>query len=183
MSPTLNRTYDTSGQSDTILVVRDPPLAIPILWRLMPGLHRSTLSRGDVVLFRKPFNPEGLTVKRVIGLPGDRIERDPRLVAHGDKNGRRYGFAAVPAKLSVPAGHVFVEGDNWRNSLDSNDFGTIPINLITGRVVRTAPTWWSLVLGKGETIAPKEQNRRSSKTNVIQARVIPDLDEWENVNY
>lgn len=37
--------------------------------------------------------------------------------------------------LQVPAGHVWLEGDNLENSCDSRDFGPVPQGLIRGRVI------------------------------------------------
>jgi len=49
------------------------------------------------------------------------------------------GFAAERADadfaaVTVPAGHVFVLGDNRGNSLDSRHFGAVPLDAIVGRV-------------------------------------------------
>lgn len=70
---------------------------------------------------RSPANPSNLAIKRIIGLPGDRITtRDPY---------------PKPTQI-VPFNHVWVEGDaeDPRKSLDSNTYGPISVNLITGRV-------------------------------------------------
>jgi signal peptidase I len=113
--------------------------------------------RGDVVIFRKPGEMQTTLVKRVIGLPGDRIQmRYGRLYINGAaveqqaagmaeaetesgamETARRYieilpgGVAHPILKLrefgalddtpvfTVPAGHLFMMGDNRDNSLDS----------------------------------------------------------------
>ena len=55
-------------------------LTVPITQRILKTLPR----RGDVVVFRWPGNPSQVWVKRVIGLPGDRIAmRDGRLRING----------------------------------------------------------------------------------------------------
>lgn len=69
-----------------------------------------------------PANPSHIAVKRIVALPGDRI------------------FARSPyAKDSqiVPFNHVWLEGDadDPRKSLDSNTYGPVSMNLVTGRVL------------------------------------------------
>ncbi|KAK7725672.1 hypothetical protein SLS57_003738 [Botryosphaeria dothidea] len=104
MAPTLSPRYDDAGEMDRLLFNR---LAPPQLLR-----------RGDIVSFWAPHRPEQLSVKRVVGLPGDTV------ITRG-----RYPFK----KVVVPFSHVWVEGDNWRQTVDSNDFGPIPMGLINGR--------------------------------------------------
>lgn len=69
---------------------------------------------------RNPYDPEVEAVKRIVGLEGDVIRtRSP------------YPTPTV----RVPMGHVWVEGDGGeRLSRDSNDYGPISTNLITGKV-------------------------------------------------
>ena len=71
-----------------------------------------------------------LAVKRVIALQGDKV------VTRGP-----YPYPVV----DVPLGHVWVEGDNrdGRKTLDSNYYGPISMNLITGRVVYVLLPWSS----------------------------------------
>ena len=104
--------------------------------------------RGDVVVFRLPRDPETTYVKRLIGLPGDRIQmREGRLYindamvprrATGTFDGDRRYVETLPSgreheiiEISdtgryddtpvfvVPARHYFMMGDNRDNSLDS----------------------------------------------------------------
>ncbi|KAI1431508.1 mitochondrial carrier [Xylaria sp. CBS 124048] len=78
------------------------------------------LQRGMIVTFWNPLRPEAMTVKRIVGLPGDVIRtRNP------------YPIRTV----IVPPGHVWVEGDGGeRESLDSNNYGPIATGLIIGKV-------------------------------------------------
>ena len=109
--------------------------------------------RGDVVVFEIPpasIGPDGIKdlIKRVIGLPGDTIEtRDGIVYVNDRKLTEPYLPAGTltgnPADGSnplidrqvVPAGKVFVMGDNRGNSHDSRyaDRGPIPISSIVGR--------------------------------------------------
>ncbi|QDS72431.1 hypothetical protein FKW77_009217 [Venturia effusa] len=133
MSPTLSPHIHETGQNDSIITVkrnlRGSPETPDYAVRF-EGIRpaRSTLRRGDVVTFWSPHNPEGLGVKRVIGVPGDTVVRNPRRVGWQRERGGRVsgkmGMETPPVVVKVPRGHVWVEGDNWRNSVDSNDYGT-----------------------------------------------------------
>jgi inner membrane protease subunit 2 len=159
MSPALSPDFDETGQQDYVLARK--------FWG-------SDLHRGDVIVFWKPHDPEALGVKRVLALPGDKVQRDPRRLEN-DRNSRRFGFVGVDEQVVVPQGHVWVEGDNWRKSLDSNDFSTIPINLVTARVTRII--WPPNRFGP----LPSTPNVSGSKTRVTPG-VVPEMD-WEIFNY
>ncbi len=102
------------------------------------------VNRGDMVVFRTPPADTGDPgikdlVKRVIGLPGDRIASSGGSVYIDGKKLAEpwlpYGtktFGITPQ--TVPAGDVFVMGDNRGNSKDSRVFGPISEKLIVGRV-------------------------------------------------
>jgi signal peptidase I len=101
--------------------------------------------RGEIIVFRFPKNPSQTFIKRVIGLPGDRVVVENGTVTvfndeHPD--GFNPDTAYEPAGATtligtdetVRAGHVFVMGDN-RNpnmSSDSRDWGEVPVQNIIG---------------------------------------------------
>lgn len=95
--------------------------------------------RGDVVIVRDPRRPRRATVKRVVGLPGERIElRAGRLsidgVTHIEPHAhRRDGDDAC----TVPPGHLYVLGDNRSHSTDSRTYGPVPLTLVEAVVVAT----------------------------------------------
>ncbi|HEY9476393.1 MAG TPA: signal peptidase I [Mycobacteriales bacterium] len=104
--------------------------------------HLHDVSRGDVVVFRRPprlhINDEDL-IKRVIGLPGDTVTAHDRKVF---VNGRALQEPYVPSdcrgtddflRVTVPSDRVFVMGDNRCNSTDSRVFGPISEHLLVGR--------------------------------------------------
>jgi inner membrane protease subunit 1 len=76
------------------------------------------IERNDVVVADSSFKKDFSVCKRVIGLPGDVI-----VPARGS-----YG-------VRVPEGHVWIEGDNPQNSIDSRAYGPVPVGTIQGRVV------------------------------------------------
>lgn len=98
------------------------------------------LERGDIVVFWYPKEPDKSYVKRIIGLPGERVE-----VRHGKVyiNGRELvedyldkdHNTDLPDYTSqvVDAHHYFVMGDNRDNSSDSRRWGFVPEKYIYGK--------------------------------------------------
>ncbi len=94
--------------------------------------------RGDVVIVRRP-EPEKSLVKRVVALPGEVVEvREGHVLIDGAPieepwvtyfGGPDYG----PAR--VPAGHVFVLGDNRPNSRDSREIGPVVLDSVRGHAL------------------------------------------------
>ena len=121
--------------------------------------HDYTPQRGDVIVFIKRglyennSSKEKQLIKRVIALPGERVTvKDEKVTvynsAHPDgfspDKTQPYGTVITNTDgdidLTVPAGEVFVCGDNRGNSLDSRYFGPIPQHDIVGKlVVRILP--------------------------------------------
>jgi signal peptidase I len=103
-------------------------------------------SRGDIVVFTPPGEAPGESVpfiKRVIGLPGDRIEiRDGQLLVNGIELDEPYVYDGQPTEATgdqvafvVKEGTLFVLGDHRSNSTDSRVFGAIPLTNVIGRAV------------------------------------------------
>ena len=140
---------------------------------------------GDVVVFRWPGDRSQAWVKRVVGLPGDRIqmrqgqlfinnhaaslkpdgigeaeddnggvesanryvETLPNGVAHAILKLRDNGRLDNTPEVTVPAGHLFVMGDNRDNSADSRvpvregGVGLLPMDNLVGRADAVVGSW------------------------------------------
>ncbi|MGD0939390.1 MAG: signal peptidase I [Terracidiphilus sp.] len=103
--------------------------------------HFSSIERGDVVVFHYPLDPEKSYIKRVIAVPGDRLEIDRGTVW---VNGRRVFEPYVPAEyrdsrsyaeIVVPDDSYFMMGDHRSISSDSREFGPVMRSLIYGKAV------------------------------------------------
>ncbi len=92
-------------------------------------------ARGDVVVFHFPRNPDQEYIKRVIGLPGDRISvADGTVFINGFPLDEPY-VKSPPAyenEWVVSESGLFVLGDNRNNSSDSHNWGEVPLELIVG---------------------------------------------------
>jgi signal peptidase I len=110
---------------------------------------------NDVIVFRYPQDPKLDYIKRVIGIGGDTIEgRDKVLYVNGepfaDKHGVHTDEMVVERGLSprdnfgpivVPAGKVFVMGDNRDNSYDSRFWGFVDEKAILGKALIIYWSW------------------------------------------
>lgn len=98
----------------------------------------SEIKRGDIIVFHYPMNPDEDYIKRVIGVPGDKISiSDGQVLVNGFVLNEPY-IAAPPAKGGewlVPENAVFVLGDNRNESSDSRDWGFVPDDFIIGKAL------------------------------------------------
>lgn len=118
--------------------------------RLLVVNDTDGLRRGRLIVLHDPLGA-GALVKRVVGVGGDVVAiEDGVLVVNGAPVVEPY---ADPDRIdgvfhkprSVPPGHVFVLGDDRRGSVDSRDFGPVPVSDAVGRVVwRLGPVPGSL---------------------------------------
>lgn len=110
------------------------------------------LSRQDVIVFRYPQNPKQFFIKRVIGLPGERIKiEDGRITIFNEQNPDGFLLdegSYLPKGLMTRANNsvdvvlgndkYYVLGDNRQFSHDSRMWGPLPENDIIGKVLLRA---------------------------------------------
>jgi signal peptidase I len=125
--------------------------------------------RGDVMVFRYPDDPKINYIKRVIGLPGDRIAYKNKMIyvngvkaeqtfvsekwfPHSQLLQERLGdvshsiyvdvaVAAIDVEVVVPAGKYFMMGDNRDNSNDGRYWGFVPEANIVGKAFAVWLHW------------------------------------------
>lgn len=108
------------------------------------------VSRGDIIVFHFPLNPEEELIKRVIGLPGDQVLVQNNLVyVNGQLLSEPY-IAQSPlyaGEWTVLDGQIFVLGDNRNNSNDSKDWGLLPAENVVGKAVLIywPPPMWDVL--------------------------------------
>lgn len=118
-----------------------------------------SVSRGDIIVFEFPDdegkdNPRDF-VKRVVGLPGDKIEiRNKQLFVNDQLEAETYAehrdTQTIPAEvgprdemapITVPEGMYFVLGDNRDYSFDSRFWGFVAADKVRGRAVKIYWSW------------------------------------------
>jgi len=143
-------------------------LRLPLLHHLIAPVGDPV--RGDVAVFRYPVDPGQDYIKRIVGLPGDRVEyQNKRLRINGEvlpverlgdwREGGAFELireqidgdwheALVnrqsPARgfsYTVPAGEYFVMGDNRDRSSDSRFWGPVPRDHLVGRAFFIWLSW------------------------------------------
>lgn len=144
-----------AGVATARLTVSDPV-------RVTSASMAPTVCTGDVVVINHLGPRRGLAVDDIVTFasPTDGSEQIKRVVAVGGQSvgiadavlevdGRPVEEPYVDRKtidgvyfgpVTVPAGSVFVMGDNRELSIDSRTFGPLPVNAIDGRL---ATTLWS----------------------------------------
>lgn len=105
--------------------------------------------RGDIVAFRHEGDARAIFIKRVIGIPGDRVGiRRGQVSLNGRALAEPYvvhGDDRTFTEVIVPEGCVYVLGDNRAESEDSRIFGPVKDALLIGRAV--AGIWPPRMLG------------------------------------
>lgn len=146
------QSYEVVGKSMQPTLQNDDRLVISKVGKTIGGIFGGPFipKRGDIIVFNSPLNEKRQLVKRVIGLPGEKV-----IVKNGNITIINEDFPngfdpdidykdSLPLDTSneivteVPDGSIFVSGDNrlGGSSLDSrNTLGTVPLENIIGTLV------------------------------------------------
>jgi signal peptidase I len=161
----LNQYVVPSGSMEPTIAIGDRILVNRVAYDLKLPLTHITIGKmgdphaGDVVVFESPKEPGLVLVKRLIGLPGDRIEVENGYVTLNGKKlaegrgtsvlyperlgDRVYTIQRIPEMIrrehiafQVPDHSYFMMGDNRDNSADGRVFGFVDRSLLIGRANR-----------------------------------------------
>ncbi len=114
-----------------------------LTYRLRTLQHQENVQRGEVVVIVSPVNPTEHYLKRVIGLPGERVSiKEGQIIIYNSEFPQ--GFVLQETYLAEPTPRTdknfvltdlqyFVMGDNRDESFDSRGFGPIDRQSIVGR--------------------------------------------------
>ncbi len=149
-----------TGSMESNLLIGDHLLVNKFVYGLDSGPFSKLLpykepKRGDVIVFKYPGNVDVAYVKRLIGMPGDKIEMIGRTVyVNGKALEENYTQYTDPDSVYrqfgpkiVPQGEYFAMGDNRDNSEDSRYWGTVPRDYILGKAL---VIYWSFKTPSGE---------------------------------
>lgn len=121
------------------------PSMYPTMWTgdLCITYKTQDVQRGDIIIIDMPDGTR--LVKRVIGLPGERLFFNAHTITLLDqKNNSRHMLLeeyikqyelVEPKIVQLRQDEVWIMGDNRQSSMDSRDFGPVKINQIYGKVV------------------------------------------------
>lgn len=99
--------------------------------------------RKEIITFLYPKDPSIVYVKRVLGLPGEKISikngvvhinSTPIVEPYVSISSKAKNFSQNMPEVEIPNNHIFVLGDNRDNSNDSRFWGTLSVENITGKV-------------------------------------------------
>jgi|YelNatPaOPRAMG01_1025707.scaffolds.fasta_scaffold27415_2 signal peptidase I len=112
--------------------------------------HLHQPQRGDIIVFRPPWNVGRPYIKRIIGLPGDTVEiKDGAVFVNGSRLDEPYAGRTqdILFPTKIPEGEYFVLGDNRNNSYDSRRGWTVSRDYIVGKAWITywPPKKWRLI--------------------------------------
>jgi len=106
----------------------------------------SDIQRGDIVIFSSQDDPGKDLIKRVIALPGERIQIrkgivriNGKVLKEGYLEDKDYGLYDAEIDEEVGSGQIYVLGDNRDDSHDSRRFGSVSEESLKGKVV---VRWW-----------------------------------------
>jgi signal peptidase I len=145
-----------SGSMEPTLLVGDHILVNKFIYGIKIPYLQSTLipisdpDRGDIIVFIYPEDQSKDFIKRVIGLPGDRIQIQGKAIfVNGQPFDDKYGHYDEKAgnthrsygPVVVPKDHYFVMGDNRDHSLDSRFWGFVRSTAVKGKAFIIYWSW------------------------------------------
>ena len=126
---------------------------LPFLEKTIIPVHNP--EPGDIIVFKFPLDPEKDFIKRVVGTAGDVVEsRDKKVYVNGKLESNNHIIHKDPRIISaslsardnfgpvtVPAGSVFVMGDNRDNSHDGRFWGFVDLKVVKGKAFIIYWSW------------------------------------------
>jgi signal peptidase I len=123
-----------SGSMEPTLMIEDRVLVNKFLYRI------GEPKQGDIVVFVSPSDKSIDYIKRVVAVGGQtvnvddgRVSVDGKLLDEPYVNKEVVDHYSATGPVVVPAGQVFLMGDNRTNSRDSRYFGPRPVSELLGR--------------------------------------------------
>lgn len=99
--------------------------------------------RGEVVVFKYPKDPSNKFIKRIIGLPGEKIElkddkiiitnQDGKKIILNEEDYLKFPYVVKEKEFILPSNYYFVLGDNRPYSFDSEEWGVLAKRYIIGK--------------------------------------------------
>jgi len=126
---------------------------IPFTHMRLPGLRQPR--RGDVIVFQFPQDPSKDFIKRCVANGGETLEiRNKQVSVNGGTLKEPYAIHSDPTvkpagyeyrdnygPYPVPAGELFMMGDNRDNSNDSRYWGSLDMDMVKGRAMFLYWSW------------------------------------------
>jgi signal peptidase I len=124
---------------------------LPLMERALLGERKP--SKGDVIVFKYPHDTSKDYIKRVVGVPGDKIQIiNKQLLINDRVDDDPYAFHSELGissesildnfgPVTVPPEHLFVMGDNRDASSDSRVWGFVPLSHVKGKAFLIYWSW------------------------------------------
>ncbi len=167
-----------TGSMESNLLIGDHLLVNKFVYGMHPSnliyklLPYKDLQRGDVIVFKYPNSPDVAYVKRLIGLPGEKLEMIGRTIYINDKPLKEdYTQYIDPGSIYehfgpyyIPADNYFAMGDNRDNSQDSRFWGFVPRDHFIGKAL---VIYWSFTTPRDEYLQTSAEDRVKQFSDVF----------------
>lgn len=149
-----------SGSMIPTLEIGDHILVNKFAYGIKVPFERSTLipisdpKRGDIVVFLYPLDKSKDFIKRVVGVAGDTVQmKDKKIYLNGRRYEDPHAVYTDPIQpgsgdpkdnfgpVKVPAGSLFVMGDNRDHSSDSRYWGFVDLKDVMGKAFIIYVSW------------------------------------------